>query len=191
VSKITDDALSYFQEAPHIERLEMIYSRHFDYEAVNYLGSYFRNLTYLNLNGCPIQTTFEPLVNGCPNLYELDLRGDSWVKQEALTGLAKHKKLEILHLGHVEHADMYCDKLDLTLYLDKILEVSLAIEKKGNLPKLSILWIEECQLFDFLIERLVAHRPSLEIRTHSRSHLIDQDTFKLENTDSSDDDVLF
>ena len=77
------------------------------------------------------------------------MRGDSWIKKEAIIGLCGHQSLQILHMGHVEHSDMYCEKLDLVAHnkespIDLIIEVALAIEAKGHLPSLCTLWIEEC-----------------------------------------------
>ena len=55
------------------------------------------------------------------------------MKKEAIIGLCGHQNLQILHLGHVEHSDMYCEKLDLVAHMkespiDRIMEVALAIE---------------------------------------------------------------
>jgi len=33
------------------------------------------------------------------------MSGDSWVRAISLEGLAKHKNLKILHIGHLEHGD--------------------------------------------------------------------------------------
>jgi F-box/leucine-rich repeat protein 2/20 len=49
------------------------------------------------------------MATGCPNLVEIDLSGDSWVKRVAFLGLSNHPKLKILRLGHFEHADSDCD----------------------------------------------------------------------------------
>ena len=51
------------------------------------------------------------LATGCPNLYEVDLSGDSWVHRDAFFGLSKHPNLRILRLGHFEHSDLSCDQL--------------------------------------------------------------------------------
>ena len=91
---------------------------------------------------------------------------------------------------------MYCEKLDLVAHnkespIDLIIEVALAIEAKGNLPSLCTLWIEECQLFKIMVERIEVTRPDLEIRTHSKGGILDGTDFKLENTDSSEDEIMF
>ena len=62
VSKVTDSALANFEYVPHLRKLEIQYTRYFDYECVPYLSMYFRNLEYLNLSGCPIQESMAPLV---------------------------------------------------------------------------------------------------------------------------------
>lgn len=85
---------------------------------------------------------------------------------------------------------MYCDKIDLTKFLDKVMDISVVFENSINLPKLTVLYLEDCQLYDYLIERFYAKRPQVYILKSERTHLIDTENFKLENTDSSDDDVL-
>ena len=37
---------------------------------------------------------------GCPELFEVDLSGDSWVKRNAFLGISKHPNLKIFRLGH-------------------------------------------------------------------------------------------
>lgn len=68
---------------------------------------------------------------------------------------------------------MYCDKLDLSVYLDKIMNLAQEMEKPDSIPNLAYLWLDKCQLFDFLVERLEKKRPDIYIRYHERSKLID------------------
>ena len=121
-AKIPDEALKTFEKCEVLQNLEIVYSRNFDYDCVKYISSFCRNLRLLNLSDCPIQESLEPLCTGCPFLEELNMSGDSWVKEDALVGLCKyrvhdendpqypykfgHQKLQILHLGHYEHADI-------------------------------------------------------------------------------------
>jgi len=88
-----------------------------------------KNLEYLRFHSCPVQESLSPLVKGCPNLIELDISGDSWIKASLLQGISTHKTLQFLHLGHIEHSDMYCDKINLTDYLDKVMDVSIILER--------------------------------------------------------------
>ena len=79
----------------------MIYSRKFDEKLGLYLSEIpFEKLVVLNLASCPIQVSLDPLTSGCPNLEELNLSGDSWVKRQGILGIAKHPKLMILHFVH-------------------------------------------------------------------------------------------
>lgn len=107
-AKISDKGLVGFKSSPYLERLELVYTRKFDESVAMNLAQYFPNLVYLNLSGCPIQCSLEPLAKGCPKLLEFNLSGDSWVKKVALTGIAKHKGLSVFHLGHFEHSDYKC-----------------------------------------------------------------------------------
>ena len=93
VAKISDESLKVFQHAPNLRKLEIVYSRKFDENIAIYLSKYFTNLRILNLSGCPIQVSLEPLNYGCPYLEELNLSGDSWVKKVCLQGVAKHRNL--------------------------------------------------------------------------------------------------
>ena len=86
-AKITDDALKNFEKCPNLEKLEIVYSRNLDWDCVKYLSLYCKNLRVLNLKDCPVQESLEPLALGCPYLEELNMSGDSWVKEEALIGL--------------------------------------------------------------------------------------------------------
>ena len=46
---------------------------------------------------------------GSPELLEMDLSGDSWVKRNAFIGHSRHPNLKIFRLGHFEHSDTSCD----------------------------------------------------------------------------------
>lgn len=108
VAKISDDSIKAFQACPNLRSLSLVYSRKFDANIAIYLSKYFINLRVLNLAGCPIQVSLEPLCTGCPKLEELNLSGDSWVKKMCLQGVAKHTNISIFHLGHFEHSDFKC-----------------------------------------------------------------------------------
>lgn len=86
-AKIKDDSLEAFKRCKKLQQLEIVYSRHFDYECINNFAKYCKNLRVLNLKDCPIQEPFEPLNQGWPYLEELNLSGDSWTKVEALVSL--------------------------------------------------------------------------------------------------------
>lgn len=108
VSKISDACFTYLQPCTNLLNLSIIYSRKFeDHLALNLS---LRHLQTLNLSGCPIHVTLEPLASSCPHLEELNLSGDSWVKRQALLGIAKHPNLMVFHMGHFEHSDFKCSE---------------------------------------------------------------------------------
>jgi F-box/leucine-rich repeat protein 2/20 len=91
--------------------LEIDYSRKFGLKIADSLASHMVNLQKLMLKNCPILVSLEPLSRGCPNLIEVSMAGDSWVRKVALAGLATHPNLKIFHLGHFEHSDCECSEL--------------------------------------------------------------------------------
>lgn len=76
----------------NMERLTIVYTRKFSYDFPKYMSMNFYKLKYLNLRSCPIQEDLDFLSKACPNLEEINLSGDSWVKSECIAGLAKHPK---------------------------------------------------------------------------------------------------
>ena len=78
---------------------------------------------------------------GCPNLIEIDLSGDSWVKRNAFLGLSKHPNLKILRLGHFEHSDTQCDK-KLKENPSKGLFIEDVFKNPLNFPRLIYLYLE-------------------------------------------------
>lgn len=80
-AKISDDSFKQLQNCQKLKKLELTYSRRFEDKIALNLGKNFPKLKVLNLSHCPIQVTLEPLCDGCPNLEELNLGGDSWVRR--------------------------------------------------------------------------------------------------------------
>lgn len=66
-----------------------------------------KQLTYLRLSSCPLVYNFPAF----QNLKELDLSGDSWVRQEVLIAVSKFPLLMVFHIGHYEHSDVDCKKM--------------------------------------------------------------------------------
>ena len=149
--------------------MEIVYSRNFDYDCIKFLSTYFKNLRILNLQDWPVQESFEPLATGCPLLEELNMSGDSWVKEEALVGLWKHQNLMIFHLGHFEHADIECletDEPEKGKFIGKLLS------SPTNLPNLKILFLEKCCLSMYIENSIKQNRESVSIHV-SPSYLND------------------
>ena len=80
-ARISDEAFLYLQNCPLLQKIEIIYSRKFDEKLAVNLSQNFLKLRVLNLAFCPVHVSLEPLSYGCPNLEELNLMGDSWVKR--------------------------------------------------------------------------------------------------------------
>jgi len=172
VAKISDESFKVFQHAPNLRKLEIVYSRKLDENIAIYLSKYFTNLKVLNLSGCPIQVSLEPLNYGCPYLEELNLSGDSWVKKVCLVGIAKHRNLSIFHLGHFEHSDFKCQSVACE-FPPKGFYIAGLFEKKENFPNLKILYLEEnCDLSDFLVEKINKIRSKLLIKFNKNESLI-------------------
>ena len=110
-SRISDSCLDVLAtNCPNLKTLCIDYSRKFDLElAVNL--SRMHNLEVLMLVHCPIIQELDPLIEGCPNLTEVNISGDSWVRADTLMSLAKHPGIKVLHMGHFEHSDCDCDSL--------------------------------------------------------------------------------
>jgi hypothetical protein len=128
-------------------------------------------LRVLNLAYCPIQVSLEPLCIGCPNLEELNIMGDSWVKRQAIVGIAKHPKLMVLHMGHFEHSDFNCSE-SYTEHPPKVYFLSGLFDEAGNFPSLNLLWLERDCNFSTLLESLLKKvRPKLVVRMHEQPKL--------------------
>ena len=142
---------------PKLKRLELVYSRKFDEQICLSLGI-LSKLVYLNLSYCPIQVSMEPIVHGCPRLRELKLAGDSWVRFCVLHSIAKHRRLEIFHLGHFGHADIDCARVKpqdpvFSNYSTKGIQVAETFSDPSNFPQLRKLYLERhCHLTAFLTE---------------------------------------
>jgi F-box/leucine-rich repeat protein 2/20 len=83
----------------------------------------------------------EPLNYGCPYLDELNLSGDSWVKKVCLLGVAKHRNIQIFHLGHFEHSDFKCQKVACE-FPPKGFYIAGLFEKIDNFVNLRVLYLE-------------------------------------------------
>lgn len=159
-AKITDEALISLEKWSKLEQLEIVYSRNFDWDWVNYLAIYCKNLKILNLKDCPIQESFEPLAQGCPFLEELNMSGDSWVKEEALVGLCKHQNLKIYYLGHFEHGDidwLEIDEPEKGKFIGKLLS------SPSNLPNLEKLFLEKWWLSMYIQDSIMKNREEVEV----------------------------
>ncbi|CAI2370613.1 unnamed protein product [Moneuplotes crassus] len=159
-AKITDKCLKAFEKSTKLETLEVVYCRNFDWDCVSNIATCCKNLKVLNLQDCPIQESFEPLAEGCPYLEELNMSGDSWVKEEALVGLCKHKNLKIYHLGHFEHGDVDCLDIDEP---EKGKFIGTLLSCEDNLPNLQVLHLEKCCLSMYIEDRIKNKRPDVEI----------------------------
>ena len=94
-------------------------------------------------------------------MEELNISGDSWVKRQAIVGIAKHKNLMTLHMGHFEHSDFNCSE-QYTEHPPKVYFLSGLFESPDNFPNLKLLWLaKECN-FSNLLESLIKKiRPKL------------------------------
>ena len=172
-ARISDEAFKYLQDCYNLRKLEIVYSRKFDEKlAFNLSETPFDKLIHLNLSSCPIQVSLEPLVYGCPNLEELDLSGDSWVKRQGILGIAKHPKLIVLHLGHFEHSDFNCSET-ISEHPPKAFFIAGLFDKPENFPCLKTLFLEANCSFTPLLEGLIQKaRPNLLIRVHHEKSLV-------------------
>ena len=66
VAKISDETIQSFQNCENLRKLEIVFTRKFDDNIANFLSKKFLSLRVLNLSGCPIQVSLEPLNTGCP-----------------------------------------------------------------------------------------------------------------------------
>lgn len=162
-SKITDKSAEILTKATNLEQLSFVYIRSFDEMFHVHIAS-LRNLRVLNLRECPLQEDFSILNEGCPNLEEVNLSGNSWVRTKTVHGLSKHKNLKIFHLGHVEHAEGQCDK-DLGEFPPRGMFLEALLKKEEAFPNLRVLYLEQiCGLTYWLDVRFKKIRPNLEIR---------------------------
>ena len=127
---------------PNLEHLEIVYSRKFDERICRNLGNgNLLRLQVLDLSYCPIQCSMEPLIKGCPDLFELKLAGDSFIRKLVLLSIAKLPELKIFHLGHFDHSDVECKKVIpqdpvFKSYSTKGIVVAKTFEDPANYPKL-------------------------------------------------------
>ena len=163
-SKITDKFIQNFSHAPKLEHVSLVFMRSFgDHFHVN-LAMSLHNLRILNIRECPIQEDFSILCEGCPQLEEVNMSGDSWVKCLTIRGLSKHKKLRILHLGHLEHAEGQCDK-GLGEFPPKGMYIEALFQDSDAFINLRKLYLEQiCGLTYWLDVRIKNLRPNLEIK---------------------------
>ena len=69
------------------------------------------------------------------------MSGDSWVRATCLKGLANHKNLKILHLGHLEHGDTNCDA-NLNEYPPEGIFIKSLFEDPELFPSLNRIYLE-------------------------------------------------
>ena len=162
-----------FAKSPNLEKLEIVYSRNFDWDWVKYLASCWKNLRVLNLKDCPIQESLEPLAESCPYLEELNMSGDSWVKEEALVGLCKHQNLKIYHLGHFEHGDVDCLEIDEP---EKGKFIGKLLATETNIPNLQNLLLEKWWLSMYIEDRVLSERPQVKVELIEPEKLYDFDS---------------
>lgn len=163
-SKITDKFINSFSYAPKLEHVALVYMRNFGDHFHTFLASNLHNLKILNIRECPIQEDFTILNEGCPLLEEVNLSGDSWVKCVTIKGLSRHKKLKVLHLGHLEHAEGQCDK-GLGEFPTKGMYVESLFKDPTAFVSLRKLFLEQiCGLTYWLDIRIKNLRPNLEIK---------------------------
>lgn len=185
-AKITDQALLWMQNCKVLNHLEIVYSRNFDYDCINYLSQYCRNLRVLNLQDCPVQESLAPLAEGCPNLEELNMGGDSWLKEESLVGICTHQNLMVLHIGHFEHSDVDWAELnepEKGKFVGKLLSVGT------NLPNLQVLYIEKYWCHSVYIQDAMnKNRDEVEVKHNVREKLIDFD--QVSKAEFENDDII-
>ena len=159
-AKIDDNCIQVISECcPMLERLQIIYSRKFDGNICQLIGSgNLSKLVFLDLSYCPIQVSMEPIITGCPFLHELKLAGDSWIRKLVLHSIARHPNLRIFHLGHFEHSDIDCTHVKpqdpvFSNYSTKGIVVAETFSDPTNFPALHTLYLEKyCDLTAFLIK---------------------------------------
>ncbi|KAL4493120.1 hypothetical protein ABPG72_003205 [Tetrahymena utriculariae] len=163
-AKISDEGISYLKDCPNLQRLNITYSRKFRESIHINISKNLHQLRYLCLKECPLQEDLSVLVQGCPQLEEVNLSGDSWVTSLSLVGLSKHPYLKILHLGHYDHGDTNCDE-NLEEYPPKGMFIEGIFKNKNAFQKLHLLFLEQnCSLTYWLDVRLQKIRPKLTIR---------------------------
>jgi len=163
--KISDESLLMLKPCSNLESLTFVYTWKFSYNFPKYISSFFPNLRYLNLKGCPIQEEMDFLTKYCPYLEELNLSGDSWVKCECLAGLAKHRSLWILHIGHIEHGDMNCVEFIKSNPTSSKFLTKKLFKNLDNFVKLEELYLEQiCQQTYWINGKIKKYRPTLKIR---------------------------
>jgi len=163
-SKITDKFIQNLSYAPKLENISLVFMRSFGDRFHINLANSLHNLKVLNIRECPIQEDFTVLCEGCPQLEEVNMSGDSWVKCLTIKGLSKHKKLRVLHLGHLEHAEGHCDK-GLGEFPPKGMYVESIFQDQNAFVNLRQLYLEQiCGLTYWLDVRIKALRPNLEIK---------------------------
>lgn len=162
--KINDESLLMLAPCYNLKRIKFVYTRKFSYNFSKYISSFFSNLSYLNLRGCPVQEKLDFLVDSCPNLVEVNLSGDSWVKCECISGLAKHQNLKILHIGHIEHGDMDCDSFSKTNPPSSLFITNL-FSQREHFSRLEVLYLEQICVQTYWIDgQILQKKPLLKVR---------------------------
>ena len=89
-----------------------------------------------------------------------------------LLGIAKHRNLSIFHLGHFEHSDFKCQKVACE-FPPKGFYIAGLFEKPENFVNLKVLYLEEnCDLSDFLVEKISKIRKKLLLKFNKNENLI-------------------
>ena len=197
-AKIDDEAIEALSTCcPNLEHLEIVYSRKFDDKICRHLGNgNVRNLKLLDLSYCPIQCSMEPLIAGCPQLYELKLAGDSFIRKLVLQSITHLPSLRIFHLGHFDHSDVECQKVIpkdpvFSGYSTKGIVVAQTFEDENNFKNLITLYLERyCDLTPFLAEMIQhRYRPGLQIRYNENMSALNQHVDQMENMSLGSNDV--
>ena len=130
----------------------------------------------------------EPLIQGCPELAELKLAGDSFIRKLVLQSITQLPNLSVFHLGHFDHSDAECKKVIpqdsvFSGYSTKGVVVAQTFEDKGNFRKLAILYLEKhCDLTPFLANMITTrYRPKLDIRYNENFSALNQHMDQIEN----------
>ena len=163
VAKISDESIKSLQKCKKLKTLELVHTRRFDDNLALYLSQGFEALRVLNLTHCPVHVSLEPLAEACPRLEELNLSGDSWVKRQALLGIAKHPHLLVLRLGHFEHSDFKCADA-ISEHPPKAFFIVGLFQRPDYFPKLTTLYLElACNLTSLIKELVQEARSGLRI----------------------------
>ena len=153
-----------------LKRLTINYSRNMTDDIIGILEN-LSKMEYLNLRDCSLQADFSSLETRCPNLREIDLSGDSWIKYQTVHSMRNLPKLEILRLGnfrgitsgHLEHGESDCKSLRLDDTFEGLYLVNMFSDLK-IFKSLKRLYLEEnCDYTHWVTPKLKKIRALLQI----------------------------